>query len=150
MTADVATVRETDAVSEARALMFERRIHHLPVVDEAGALVGVLSTNDLLRAGPHDHFAKPSDVEAALEGKTIGEIMTVDVVSIRPTDTIERAARLLEMGCFHCLPVANDSGKVLGIVTTGDLIRYLAAKAWEPSSPFDRAPGVMVGNGGSH
>jgi acetoin utilization protein AcuB len=149
MTADVATVRETDAISDARAAMFEHRIHHLPVVDEHGALVGILSTNDLLRAGPPDHFARPRDVEEAFGDRTVAEIMTTDVVSIRPTDTIERAAKLLEIGSFHALPVATEEGKVLGIVTTGDLLRYLARQAWSPDPPFTRAPGVMIGNHGS-
>jgi CBS-domain-containing membrane protein len=149
MTADVATVREADALSDARALMFERRIHHVPVVDDGGVLVGILSTNDLLRAGPHDHFARPRDVEDALATRTVGEIMTADVVSVRPTDTIERAASLLELGTFHALPVATEEGKVLGIVTTGDLLRYLARQAWEPDSPHARPSGVMIGNDGS-
>ena len=149
MTAGVATVRETDTIANARKLMFERRIHHLPVVDERDVLVGILSTNDLLRVGPHDHFARPRDVEEAMAGKAVAEVMTTDVVSVRPTDTIERAASLLELGTFHALPVATEAGKVLGIVTTGDLIRYLVRKAWEPSPPFARVPGAMIGNGGS-
>lgn len=148
MTAEVATVRETDPLSHARTLMFERRVHHAPVVDEAGRLVGVLSSNDLLRAGPHDHFARPRDVEDAFGGRTVREVMTTDVVSVRPTDTIERAADLLAMGSFHALPVATEEGRVLGIVTTGDLLRYLAREIWEPRSPLARPSGVMVGNGG--
>jgi CBS domain-containing protein len=149
MTADVATVREGDSISDARALMFERRIHHVPVVDEAEVLVGILSTNDLLRAGPPDHFARPQDVEEAFGSRTVGEIMTSDVVSVRPTDTIERAASLLELGTFHALPVATEEGKVLGIVSTGDMLRYLTQQAWGPDAPLSREPGVMIGNGGS-
>lgn len=144
MTSPPVTVRDTDSVADARALMFEHRFHHMPVVDATGTLVGILSSNDLLRVGPPDFFARPRDVDDALRTKRVGEAMTTEVVSVRPVDSLERAAHLLELGSFHCLPVATEDGHVIGIVTSGDVIRYLARKVWEPSSPYTRPPGMMV------
>lgn len=120
------TVQPEDKLSRARAVMFERRAHHVPVIDDSGVLVGMVSTNDLQRAAQTDRFESAKNVDAALDAFTVGQVMSTDLITVRPTDPIERAADLLGADSFHCLPVVNGHNVLLGIVTTGHVIRYLS------------------------
>jgi CBS domain-containing protein len=117
MTKDLVTVRATDDLALAEALLRLGGIRHLPVVQE-GRLVGLLTQRDLLRSGaagkPH---ARETDVR---------EAMTADPTTVRPATPLSQAARTMLEHKFGCLPVCDDEGKLVGIVTEADFVRFAA------------------------
>ncbi len=104
---------ETDVRSAAR-LMIEKGLNHLPVVDERGVLVGIITSWDVAKA-----------VASGKTGK-VGEIMTKRVITTHPNDAVEVAARKMEAHDISALPVVDENGRVLGIVTSEDLSKLLA------------------------
>ena len=107
-------------------LFFEMDIHHLPVADEMGKLIGILSTNDVLKAyGRKVPSLKRADDAMLNEHITIYDLMTQDPISVPPGTTLKEAAQLLATHNIQSLPIV-EGGKVVGIVTIRDLIRYLA------------------------
>ena len=107
-------------------LFFEMDIHHLPVADEMGKLIGILSTNDVLKAyGRKVPSLKRADDAMLNEHITIYALMTQDPISVPPGTTLKEAAQLLATHNIQSLPVVEGQ-KVVGIVTSRDLIRYLA------------------------
>ena len=107
-------------------LFFEMDIHHLPVADEMGKLIGILSTNDVLKAyGRKVPSLKRADDAMLNEHITIYDLMTQDPISVPPGTTLKEAAQLLATHNIQSRPVVEGQ-KVVGIVTSRDLIRYLA------------------------
>jgi CBS domain-containing protein len=101
-------------------------MHHLPVVS-GERLVGIISTVDLLEYG-----FKPRDTHANLddyldEHFSIEQIMQSDVTTIASDSTIRDAAKALLTGTLHAVPVIDGDGNLVGIVTSTDLISYLAS-----------------------
>ncbi len=117
MTKDLVTVREADDLALAESLLKLGGIRHLPVVRER-KLVGILTQRDLLRSGQ-------SGTSAARE-LPVSEIMTKDPTSVRPGLGLAQAARLMLERKFGCLPVCEDDGTLVGIVTEADFVRFAA------------------------
>lgn len=117
-------------ISEIARLFAENSYSHLPVVD-AGKLVGIISYNDLLRVSFGDAFGTDDrEVLAILDKtKTIDALMTRNPTTISPTAAIRDAAKILCENKFHALPVVDKkTSELLGIITTTDIMRYLAAE----------------------
>lgn len=134
MTRDVSTVTPETPLKEAAAVLARRGISGLPVVDPDGQVVGVLSEADVMvkQSGPREHhgglfawLVEPSDptLPAKLEATTAGEAMTAPAVTISPERPVREAAvRMLEMD-VNRLPVIDKAGRLVGIVSRGDLVR---------------------------
>ena len=139
MTPDVVTVPpETPVIAVAR-LLAERGISAVPVLDQAGTVVGVVTEADLIRrlAGEEDRpqgwlrslFADPGEQAeryARTHGSTAAEIMTESVVSVTPADTATHVAHLMEEKGIRRVLVLED-GKLRGIVSRADLLRALVS-----------------------
>ncbi len=110
MNTRVETVRPEINATEAWERMRARRIHHLLVVKD-GDLVGVVSDRDL--GGPRGASLHP--------GRSVGEFMTKDLLTVPPSTTVKKAANLLRGWSVGCLPIVED-GEMFGIVTTSDLL----------------------------
>jgi len=110
----VFTVTSTTSIAEAYRTMHDRRIRHLPVVDD-GTLTGVVTDRDLRYATSRLH---PSPVESEAPVSTI---MSDSVITAGPLDPVEEAARLLRARRIGCLPVV-DGDTVVGIVTVTNLL----------------------------
>ncbi len=125
MSRHLVTVHHGDSLSKARQLMQERGVHHVPVVS-GDQLVGMISYNDILRVSFGDAFNTDPRAEAAVldHTMTLEKVMTSDVSKLTEHSTIREAAELLAQGKFHSLPVVSGS-KLVGMVTSTDLIRYL-------------------------
>ena len=125
MTRDVITVHHGDPISKVRALVREHDIHHIPVV-KGDQLVGIITWSDILRVSFGDAFGTDERaVDATLDHTlTLEQVMKKDPVTLPETATVREAAEILATADFHSLPVVNG-GKLVGIVTTTDLIRYL-------------------------
>ncbi len=114
MTTDVRTIAPTDRLDVARRELQERRIHHLVVV-EHGEPVGILSSHDLDRPA----------------GSTVADAMTATPVVATSRTTVRQAANLLRGNGIGCLPIVDGGGKLVGIVTTADLLDMLGKGAWK-------------------
>ncbi len=119
MTARPITVSPEDTIAQAGHLLRKHRIHHLPVVvgDElAGIVTDTDIRNTALKEPPAD-----SEGEILVKEHTVGEIMTRDVVTMNPWDTIEDALLILHRRRFGALPVV-DGRKLVGIITKTDIL----------------------------
>jgi CBS-domain-containing membrane protein len=137
MTKDVITVGPGTPIHRAAQLMVEHRVSGLPVVTDDGTLVGIISEGDLiLRQEPRRRlswwsaFFENSDRLAReyqkAAGSTVGEVMTHPVITVSPTLTLDVAASILHHRGIRRLPVLAD-GRLVGIVSRGDLVKALAA-----------------------
>ena len=133
MTSDVVTVRPEASLKDVAAILTERRISGVPVVDEAGKVAGVVSEGDILfkERGPSERtgvlawFADPYDVEEQLKlaARTAAEAMTAPAKTIAPWRLVSSAAaEMLDEG-VNRLPVVDEEGRLVGIVTRADLVR---------------------------
>lgn len=118
MTADPATVSPQSSAAEARRLLDSNVIHHLPVV-EGSRLVGIVSSSDLLKLHLLD------DKMTIFTRATVDQIMETNVIVLNRNATLRDAAEKLSMGSFHSLPVVDRKRRLLGIVTSSDLIGEL-------------------------
>lgn len=125
MTKNVITLNYSDDLETAELLFKKRNIRHIPVVNE-DTIVGMLSYTDLLRISFADAVDETDDsVDTIVYNMfTIEQVMAKKITSISSTTTIKEAAEILAEKEFHALPVVDD-GKLVGIVTTTDLIKYL-------------------------
>lgn len=138
MVRDVVTVKADDEVIHAVKLLAEHDVSALPVVDESGSVVGVLSEADLMRreeigTGKHRPWwleaVMPSSVLAhdfAKEhGRKVAEVMTDDVIAASEETPVSEIANLLERHRIKRVPILRD-GKLVGIVSRSNLIQALA------------------------
>ncbi|MDP9412275.1 MAG: CBS and ACT domain-containing protein [Actinomycetota bacterium] len=149
MTREVVTLSPEDTAKVALALCRERRIRHLPVLEEGG-LVGIVSDRDLRAAAPP--LGDPGRA-AALAEIRIGEVMAREVVTVAPDDPIEQAANTMRERRIGCLPVV-ESGELVGILTASDVMDALVylVGAHEPGSRLEVSlpdrPGSLAGAAG--
>jgi CBS domain-containing membrane protein len=125
MNTNVITVRHGEPISKVRQLVRDNGVHHIPVVS-GDQLLGIISFSDILRLSFGDAFATDErTVDATLDHTvTLESVMIKNPVTLPDTATIRDAADILARGDFHAVPVVNGS-KLVGIVTTTDLIKYL-------------------------
>ena len=132
MTTDVLTVGSETPLRDVAALLTERRISGLPVVDE-GRVVGVVSEGDILakERGPRSErpgwfgvlFEDRATAELKLEARTAGTAMTAPALTIAPDRTVAEAAGVMVDEGVNRLPVVTAAGELVGIVTRADLVR---------------------------
>src|ERR1051325_227896 len=129
MTTKLLTVSPDDSVEGAVRMLQQRGVRHLLVLD-GHDLVGILSDRDIKRAldfskRKHKKLLNLGGVFFLLEPILVREIMTKDPVSIAPSATAQEAAEVMVSRRFGALPVVK-AGKLVGIVTESDLLRYFA------------------------
>jgi acetoin utilization protein AcuB len=128
MNTKVITIDQTADLYQAHAKMSEHRIRHLPVVDGDNLLIGIVTDRDLRSALPYGPFKPPVSQEekAAVEKLRIKDIMTTDVITLSPAHTIGDALLLFRTHVVGALPVTDDTGHLVGIVSVRDLLRAFA------------------------
>ncbi len=135
MTPDVVTVRKDALLKDAAKLMAEKRISGLIVVDSEGTLAGVLSEGDILfkerGAVRKDSVAEVLErwlippyqqLRAKLAARTAGEAMSAPAITIGPDRPVSEAANTMIDRRVNRLPVLDDAGNLVGIVTRADLL----------------------------
>lgn len=121
MTRGLVTVRATALLQEAAELMDAHRVHGLPVVDSGGALVGVLSQTDLLRARVVEHLW------TNLRGLAVRHVMTAPAITIGLHASLDAAADLMEQKRVHRLVVVGPDGTTpVGVLSVTDLVHVMA------------------------
>ncbi len=125
MTKDIITLNSNDSLETAERLFKSNHIRHIPVVS-GDAIKGMLSYTDLLRIS----FADAVDIDEknvdtiVYNMFTIEQVMAKSLVCVTSNTIIKEVAEILSKKEFHALPVVDDN-KLVGIVTTTDLINYL-------------------------
>lgn len=124
MTEDVATVAVDDDLSVLYDLMDARRIRHVPVIDEAGELVGIVSQRDLMRGALGEAGGLPMSAQRdLLRSASVGAIMVTEPMTVEPDTTLREAGEILLEHKLGCLPVL-DGDELVGIITESDFVRY--------------------------
>jgi CBS domain-containing protein len=128
MTREVISLNTSDQLERAEEIFKSRKIRHIPIVRN-DKIVGMLSYNDLLRISFADAYSGVIDeVDSSVyEMFSLDQVMVKNPVSIAPTQTISELATVFTRREFHALPVVED-GRLVGIVTTTDLIRFMLGK----------------------
>lgn len=126
MTREVITVTPDTSMMKASKLMKENGVRRLPVLDASGKVVGIVSDRDLKEASPskattldmHELYYLLSEIK-------IKDIMTRDPVCVRPDQTIETVALLLVERHIGGVPVVEEDGKLVGIITDSDIFKIM-------------------------
>jgi CBS domain-containing protein len=127
MSSPVVTVTADTTVKQAATLLVEHGFNALPVV-EGDELVGIVTEADLVplesTPDPRRHLALTNPGTGRLP-RTVGEVMTGEVITLPPTADAAEAARLMQVSDLRSIPVTTER-RVVGIVTRRDLLRVLA------------------------
>jgi CBS domain-containing protein len=109
----VFTVKPDQSVRDAVALLVDKRIGAVVVVDETGRPVGIVSERDVVR-----ELAKNENVL----NEPVSRVMTIDVIIARPGDDTKAVSKTMTVKRFRHLPVM-DHGELVGIVSIGDVVK---------------------------
>ena len=123
MTSELCTMSETDSVNDARKVMTERHIRHIPVTDDENRLIGLVTQRDILAATvpePEGRESKTTETGEA-GGTRLSDIMIKNVSVVDTTDSLRTAAMYMHSNKYGCLPVVSD-GRLAGIITDSDFI----------------------------
>ncbi|MDZ4724881.1 MAG: CBS domain-containing protein [Leptospira sp.] len=116
MSSPVFTISEDQNIEEAKILFMEKRFRHIPILDKNQKLVGVLSDRDLL---------KTISFSGTIIHTTVKEIMAKKILTGSLQTEIRYAAKVMLDEKVGSLPIVDDNGKILGIITRTDLIRAM-------------------------
>ena len=121
MSKDVTTIDAASSISEALDIMSSHSFHRLPVVDEKGNLIGLLSESVITSNTPNNASSlSVYELNYLLNKLKVEDIMIKDVITISPDDLLEKAAVSLRENDIGCLPVTVE-GKLVGIITHNDI-----------------------------
>ena len=122
MTRAVVTAEPRTTFKEAVDLMVAHSVSALPVVDDLGRVIGIVSEADLMPKA-----AYPGAPRAWKAGaRTVGDVMTTRPLCVHPGDTVPKAARMLVQGRYKRAPVVDENGFLLGVVSRVDLLGAFA------------------------
>lgn len=126
MTRKPATVAPHDTLETVRHIFEKYGFHHIPVVLE-GKLTGIVSYTDYLRIirEVFSGNAPGRQIQQGLNNMLVSEIMTEEVICLKPTDTVEDALAVFNSYPFHAMPVVEGDRRLVGILSTYDLMKVL-------------------------
>lgn len=143
MITDVISIQKETKIKDLLKTFVEHKIGGVPVVDDDNRLIGMISDGDIIRhlqpdgRTIYDAFSMvfirenvglKQKVEASIEQHS-AEIMKKNIYTVRPDDEIEEALSILSRYQFKKIPVTDDSGRVVGVISRGDIIRSVYNKA---------------------
>ena len=128
MVRSLVTVDRDAELGAAEKLMRTRRIRHLPVLDRARRLVGILTDRDLRRAllDPALH-ERSGQLSSTLERVKVRDVMTIGALAVRPEMDVREAARMMHERDIGALPVVADANRVVGMLTATDVMQYIVS-----------------------
>lgn len=130
MSRNVITVSPETTLPEAHRLMTEHKIRRLPVVKD-GKVIGIVTRGDIRGAEASEATSLSIwELNYLLSRLRVAEIMTPDPITVRPDATIGEAARLMLEHKISGLPVVDEGGALVGIITESDIFR-LVVRGWD-------------------
>lgn len=145
MNTELHTLLPTNTVRDAVHLMREKKIRHVPVVDEQKTVVGLITEHDIKNVLPSSLYEEPN---SSINDAPIESIMKKNPIVCHPLDFVEEVALTFYDSKISCLPVIS-AGELVGIVTTTDLLyTYIELTgAHQPGSKIDirvtNRPGIL-------
>lgn len=143
MTTDVITVDPETSVKDAANIMSEHGISGLPVVKN-NKLVGIVTENDLIIKDKKLHFPEYINVLGGIiylesykkfeeefkkfTAVKVKELMTTDVITASPDDSIEDLATIMHQKNINRIPVVDNAGQMIGIVTRNNIVKHIASE----------------------
>ncbi len=137
MTHKVYSVKKDAEVQEAAGILSEQKISGLPVIDENNRVIGVISEMDILASTgmgakrPAGDFLRRlfgERVPEKREGHRAGDVMSAPPITVGPFEDIKEVAAILDKRRIKRLPVVDFDGRLLGIISRGDIIRAMGKK----------------------
>lgn len=126
MTSKVVSIKEDMGIREAFFLMKEHRIRHLPIVDDANQLIGIISDRELRRPNWVDEAHDISHVYYLDNSMNVCDVMITKVHVLYTYDTLSKAVKLLLGKGFGAAPVLDKTETVVGMLSAIDLLRALS------------------------
>ncbi len=125
MTTDLVTVEKTATSTQIKEIFEKNSFHHLPVVDKADRLQGIISREDFYRIAYllNQTLDGKQEAERMIQQLEAMDLMTPQPLSLDPDDTVGLAADIFLANEFHALPIKEDD-RLVGLVTTHDLLAY--------------------------
>ncbi len=127
MTVDPVTVTPHDTMEKVQELFQSHSFHHLPVVEE-GRVVGIISQADLYKLLHYFSLFRQHRSEeynrSLLRSMLVRDVMSRKVVTLQPQDSLSVAAGIFRENLFHALPIVDEDKRLVGILTTYDLLTY--------------------------
>lgn len=125
LTREVITANVSQNVSDVRKLFVEHGFHHVPVLS-GKKLTGLISASDILGISVEGFDSDSRSMDAYLDNQfSVDGIMKTELKTLPEKSTIADAAEVLSDGNFHAVPIVDDAGDFVGLVTSTDLIRFL-------------------------
>lgn len=126
MTTDVVSVGPDTSLLKVGKLMKDHHIRRIPVVDENGQVVGIISDRDVRDASPSKATTLDMyEMHYLLAELKAKNIMTAKPITVKPTDTVEQAALIMLDNKVGGLPVVDDNSKLVGIISDHDVFKAL-------------------------
>ena len=126
MTTDVVSVGPDTSLLKVGKLMKDHHIRRIPVVDEQGQVIGIISDRDVRDASPSKATTLDMyEMHYLLAELKAKNIMTAKPITVKPTDTVEQAALIMLDNKVGGLPVVDDSSKLVGIISDHDVFKAL-------------------------
>lgn len=128
MTTPAFTLTPETPFLDALKLMRERKIRRIPIVNEEGKLLGIVSERDLLHAEPSPATSLSVwEMNYLLWKLKLGDVMTKPVITVTPKTALQDAASLMIKYKIGGLPVVDDEEKVIGVITETDIFKAFVA-----------------------
>ena len=121
MSKEPVVVGPNDTIEEVSNFMVKKRLQQLPVVDDSGILLGLITSYDLW---------KNSRKEGDTESRLVKEVMTTTILTIAPKDKVGTAAELFMDKRFKTLPVVNLRKELKGVITAFDVIKFVLKREY--------------------
>ncbi|SES17544.1 acetoin utilization AcuB family protein [Salisediminibacterium halotolerans] len=135
MIRNIFTAEPDMAIGDALELMKKKHFRHMPVTDSSGTMIGIISDRDLKEASPSIFEGNHKDYM----NRPISDVMVTNVITALPMDFAEDAANMMVENDLSCLPVENEEGDLVGIITETDLLKTFVklTGAANPSSRLE-------------
>jgi CBS domain-containing protein len=139
MTPDPITVGLNTSLPEIHQIMVSEEIRRLPVVDENGRLIGIVTLGDVRGAQPSPATSLSIwEMNYLLSSLDVEKIMTPDPITVTPDQTVGEAARIMLENRISGLPVVEPDGRLVGIITESDIFSMVVLHEWSEEYAADR------------
>lgn len=151
MTRDLVCVFDDFNVDTLEAILLERGLSAVPVINNDGKLVGFATMTDIVRVAHDRNDTAELETRRVLqwgfhempEPPIVGQLMSPIELELPPSCTVQEAIAAMASRSVHRVPVVDDAGQLVGIVTAGDIVRYVAGFKRPPIEEVNGVPCIV-------